>query len=112
MEWRWAMWLDSWARMAASSPAGVCPRRNGAQEGERSDFLPCADERIVAGPGNFGAAPQPADADDLPYHDAGDQGRSQQIKPQTETFGRYGETSALVGKHFARPDGEVGRDGG
>ena len=52
------------------------------------------------------------DADDLPCHDAGDQDRSQQIKPQTKTFGRYGETSALVGKHFARPDGEVGRDGG
>ena len=111
MEWRWAMWL-------VGQNGGQLPGRrfvpdvNGAQEGERSDFLPCADERIVAGPGNFGAAPQLADADDLPYHDAGDQGRSQQIKPQTETFGRYGETSALVGKHFARPDGEVGRDGG
>ena len=60
------------------------PDVNGAQEGERSDFLPRA----------------------------GDQDRSQQIKPQTENFGRYGETSALVGKHFAHPDGEVGRDGG
>ena len=88
------------------------PDVNGAQEGERSDFLPRADERIVAGPGNFGAAPQPMDAEDLPCHDAGDQDRSQQIKPQTENFGRYGETSALVGKHFARPDGEVGRGGG
>ena len=101
----------------------LVPEVDRAEERERRNPLRGAHERETLRAGDRRTAPQPADAHDLPQHDARDQPDPDQVYRQAYRFGRDGRSRLFdhlggpFGRgqcdrrgdldHLARPDGDA-----